>query len=190
MVATGRGSSIELTRRDAVVARFRDGKAVELAYYNDQPRALSAAGLTEQATSVESIDIVRSASAAMNDRRWDRWLELLDPAVVYYEQVGTPLDTSEVLRGRDQVRESYAAYIEEFPDFRSEIDELIDAGDEVVCVHRWVGTGRASGATIEMAEVVVLAIAHGMITEGRVYRDRAAALEAVGLMEQATSPPK
>src|SRR5438105_12509750 len=29
MVATGRGSSVELTRRDALVGRFRDGKAVE-----------------------------------------------------------------------------------------------------------------------------------------------------------------
>ena len=47
MVATGRGSSVELTRRDALVGRFRDGKALELAYYNDQPRALSAAGLKE-----------------------------------------------------------------------------------------------------------------------------------------------
>jgi ketosteroid isomerase-like protein len=154
---------------------------VELAYYNDQPRALGAAGLTERATPVESVDVVRSAIAAMNDRRWDRWLELLDPNVVYYEQVGTPLDTSEVLRGRDQVRESFVAYVEEFPDFRSEIDELIDVGDAVVCVQRWVGTGRASGAAIELPEVVVLAIAHGMITEGRVYPDRATALKAVGL---------
>jgi ketosteroid isomerase-like protein len=105
----------------------------------------------------------------------------MDPNVVYYEQVGTPLDTSEVLRGRDQVRKSFAAYVEEFPDFRSEIDELIDGGEAVVCVQRWVGTGRASGISLELPEVVVLAVADGMITEGKAYPDRAAALRAVGL---------
>jgi ketosteroid isomerase-like protein len=131
--------------------------------------------------SVENVEVVRRASAAMNGRHWHRWLELMDPNVVYYEQVGMPLDTSEVLRGRDQVRESFAAYVEEFPDFRSEIDELIDAGEAVVCVQRWVGTGRASGVSIEFSEVVVLAVADGMITEGKVYPDRAAALRAVGL---------
>jgi ketosteroid isomerase-like protein len=131
--------------------------------------------------SVENVEVVRRASAAMNGRHWHRWLELMDPNVVYYEQVGMPLDTAEVLRGRDQVRESFAAYVEEFPDFRSEIDELIDAGEAVVCVQRWVGTGRASGVSIEFSEVVVLAVADGMITEGKVYPDRAAALRAVGL---------
>jgi ketosteroid isomerase-like protein len=129
----------------------------------------------------EHVAIVRSAAAAINARDWHRWLELVDPNVVYYEQEGTPLDTSEVLRGRDQVRESFAAYVAEFPDFRSEIDELIDAGDAVVCVQRWVGTGRASGVSIELAEVLVLVVENAMITEAKVYPDRAAALDAVGL---------
>jgi ketosteroid isomerase-like protein len=131
--------------------------------------------------SQEHLDVVRTAIAAMNGRRWDQWLEFIDPDVVYYEQVGTPLDTSEVLRGRDQVRDSFAAYVEEFPDFRSEVDELIDAGDAVVCVQRWVGTGRASGVSIELAEVLVLVVENAMITEAKVYPDRAAALDAVGL---------
>ena len=45
MVAKGRGSGIELTRADALVASFRDEKAVKLAYYNDQAQALEAVGL-------------------------------------------------------------------------------------------------------------------------------------------------
>jgi ketosteroid isomerase-like protein len=129
----------------------------------------------------EHVAIVRSAAAAINARDWHRWLELVDPNVVYYEQKGTPLDTSEVLRGRDQVRESFAAYVAEFPDFRSEIDELIDAGDAVVCVQRWVGTGRASGVPIEFPEVLVFTIENDLITAGKVYSDRAAALRSVGL---------
>jgi ketosteroid isomerase-like protein len=45
MVAKGKGSGIELTRRDALVASFRGGKAVKLGYYNDQALALEAVGL-------------------------------------------------------------------------------------------------------------------------------------------------
>ena len=45
MVAKARGSGMELTRSDALVASFRDGKAVKLDYYNDQARALEAVGL-------------------------------------------------------------------------------------------------------------------------------------------------
>jgi ketosteroid isomerase-like protein len=45
MVAKGRGSGVEITRPDAVVASFRDGKAVKLGYYSDQAVALKAVGL-------------------------------------------------------------------------------------------------------------------------------------------------
>jgi ketosteroid isomerase-like protein len=45
MVAKGKGSGIELTRPDALVASFRDRKAVKLGYYNDQALALEAVGL-------------------------------------------------------------------------------------------------------------------------------------------------
>jgi hypothetical protein len=45
MVAKGKGSAVELTRHDALVASFRGGKAVKLGYYNDQAQALKAVGL-------------------------------------------------------------------------------------------------------------------------------------------------
>jgi ketosteroid isomerase-like protein len=45
MVATGKGSGIELTRQDALVASFRDTRAIKLGYYNDQALALKAVGL-------------------------------------------------------------------------------------------------------------------------------------------------
>jgi ketosteroid isomerase-like protein len=47
MIVRGKGSGIELTRKDAVLADFRDGKIVRLGYYNDQARALDAAGVEE-----------------------------------------------------------------------------------------------------------------------------------------------
>jgi ketosteroid isomerase-like protein len=45
MVATGKGSGIELKRRDAVSYMLHGGKIVRMAYYNDQRQALEAVGL-------------------------------------------------------------------------------------------------------------------------------------------------
>jgi ketosteroid isomerase-like protein len=47
MIVRGKGSGIELTREDAVLAEFREGKIVRIGYYNDQAQALEAAGLSE-----------------------------------------------------------------------------------------------------------------------------------------------
>jgi ketosteroid isomerase-like protein len=47
MIVRGKGSGIELTRHDAVLAEYRDGKIVRIGYYNDQAQALEAAGLSE-----------------------------------------------------------------------------------------------------------------------------------------------
>jgi ketosteroid isomerase-like protein len=54
MIVRGKGSGIELARDDAVLSEFRDGKIVRTGYYNDQPQALEAAGLSEQDAHGES----------------------------------------------------------------------------------------------------------------------------------------
>ena len=138
---------------------------------------------TGWAMSQENVDALRRSNQAFNAGDLDRALELWDPRVVYHEQPGTPLDTAEVLRGLDQVRASLASYLAEFPDFHSEIDELMDAGDKVICVQRWTGTGRGSGLSVDLEEVIVFTFENGKIIEGRVYADRASALEAAGLSE-------
>jgi ketosteroid isomerase-like protein len=48
MIAKGKGSGIELSRRDAAVCSLRAGKIVEIGYYNDQQQALEAVGLAER----------------------------------------------------------------------------------------------------------------------------------------------
>jgi ketosteroid isomerase-like protein len=133
--------------------------------------------------SKENMDALRRSNQAFNNGDLDQALELWHPEALYYELPGTPLDTAEVLQGRDEIRASLTAYVAEFPDFRSETDELVDAGDKVVCVQRWSGSGRGSGLSVELEEVIVLKFENGKVVEGRVYPDRASALEAAGLSE-------
>jgi ketosteroid isomerase-like protein len=47
MKTQGRGSGIEIERRDAQVWRLRSGKVVRLDYFNDRDEALKAVGLAE-----------------------------------------------------------------------------------------------------------------------------------------------
>jgi ketosteroid isomerase-like protein len=49
MFVTGKGSGIEVSRRDATVNTVRDGKVAKIGYYNDQDQALEAAGLSARA---------------------------------------------------------------------------------------------------------------------------------------------
>jgi hypothetical protein len=44
--AKGRGSGIELSRRDALVSTLRGSKIEAITYYNDQQQALEAVGLS------------------------------------------------------------------------------------------------------------------------------------------------
>jgi ketosteroid isomerase-like protein len=133
--------------------------------------------------SEENLEAVRRSNQAFNDGDIDAALEVWDREAVYYEQPGTPLDTGEVLRGRDQIRASLMSYVAEFPDFQSEIEELVDAGGKVICLQRWTGTGRESGLSVSLPEVILLSFENGKIIEGRVYPDRGSALEAAGLRE-------
>ena len=47
MVATGAHSGMQLERGDAIVYRIRNGRIVVIEYFNDQRRALEAAGLEQ-----------------------------------------------------------------------------------------------------------------------------------------------
>ena len=45
LTAKGRGSGLELKRRDAMLFTLRDGKSVRVDYYNNAAQALAAAGV-------------------------------------------------------------------------------------------------------------------------------------------------
>jgi ketosteroid isomerase-like protein len=131
----------------------------------------------------ENLDLIRRANAAFNAGDWDGWLALLDRDFAYYEG-GSYLDTPSVVRGRDQMRSAIESFVADLDGFRADIVELIDAGDRVLCMTRWRGTGRSSGLPVELLEAIVYSVRNGLLSEGRVFPDRAEALEALELSEQ------
>jgi ketosteroid isomerase-like protein len=64
-----------------------------------------------------------------------------------------------------------------------EVEELIDAGDQVVAVTRERGVGRGSGVLVRSIAVSVWTLEDGKVIQVQVFDDRQHGLEAVGLRE-------
>jgi hypothetical protein len=107
----------------------------------------------------------------------------------YYEEqfeVRMPPDYPEgeqVLVGRrgmagliDMLRDSWL-------EFRFEPERFIDCGPRVVVFIRVIARGGASGLATEQETAHVWVARHGRLESIQIYRDRAQALEAVGLSE-------
>lgn len=104
------------------------------------------------------------------------------PDVVYYAMAAYP-DTPPVIRGREACVEAMSQFMEMFEAFKAEIEELIDAGDWVITVTHWQGSGAGTGASVDVREVIAWRIEAGVAIEGRVFADTKEALEAVELRE-------
>jgi uncharacterized protein len=118
---------------------------------------------TERAMSEQNVEIARRTYAAFNRRDLDGVLEGLDPDVEW-QQI-TQFPDRAVYRGHGEMRDRFMTeqLIEQFPDFRVEVEELVEAGDHVVMIGRITGHGGASGAPIDLRVVNVLEMRDGMI---------------------------
>ena len=134
--------------------------------------------------SQENVEIVRRANAAFNRGDYDGYVRSLHPEIEFRDHAHAA-DASETLKGTEALLSLLSEWRESFDDFRAEISEYIDAGDHVVCVTRWTGTGKASDAAVDVSQVDVFELRHGKIVRATLaYPDKATALESVGLREQ------
>jgi ketosteroid isomerase-like protein len=109
--------------------------------------------------------------------------ETLHPEVEFRD-LAHAADAPETLMGAQALLSLLSEWRESFDDFRAEISEYIEAGDHVVCVTRWTGTGKASDAAVDVSQVDLYELRDGKIVRATLaYPDRTAALEAVGLCE-------
>jgi ketosteroid isomerase-like protein len=75
-------------------------------------------------------------------------------------------------------------WTEDFDDFAMETEEVIDAGnDQVVAITRQHGTGKGSGAPVEMHPGMVFMLQDRRIVRVTIYIQSAKALKAAGLSE-------
>jgi ketosteroid isomerase-like protein len=86
--------------------------------------------------------------------------------------------------GASAIREAMDDWPKQWEDFRMELLEIIDAGDDaVVSVTRHQGRGRQSGIEMDFEVFYVYRIREGRLARLEMFFSRGQALEAVGLRE-------
>jgi len=86
--------------------------------------------------------------------------------------------------GREGYIELLTTWTEDFDDFEQETEAIIDAGnDRVVGITRNRGTGKGSGAPVELRTAQVFTLEAGRIVRVDVFLKPEAALKAAGLSE-------
>lgn len=129
------------------------------------------------------MDLVQRAFEAINRRDVDAFLELARPDVE--QDWSRALGPQQgIYRGPAEVRRFLESWWEAFEESVIVVDELVDAGDQVVTAFHGRQRGRASGVEIEgRGAVLVWTIRDGRIASATLYQERGEALEAAGLRE-------
>jgi ketosteroid isomerase-like protein len=83
--------------------------------------------------------------------------------------------------GPEGTREFLTDWVSAWEDWRLEVRELIDAGDDVVAILHQSGRSKTTGLEVDMDFAQVWTIKNGKQTRMRMYADPDEALRAVGL---------
>jgi uncharacterized protein len=113
--------------------------------------------------SQENVEILKRAYAAFNRHDFDAALEAVDPDVEWHQITQFP--DRAVYRGREDMRDRFwnQQLVEQFEDFRIDVEEFVDAGDHVVMIGHIVAHGSASGVPIRLRVVNVLEMRDGKL---------------------------
>jgi ketosteroid isomerase-like protein len=133
--------------------------------------------------SQENVEVVKVAYEAFVRGGLDRFMEHFTDDVDYRAVEGE-IDDSGPIHGKDALRAYLQDWIDMFDEFRMELVELIDAGeDTVVALERYAGRARLSSVETDQLVGDVYTIRDGKIASGREYATLAQAREAAGLSE-------
>ncbi len=136
--------------------------------------------------SEENVEIVRQAFD-QEARRDPRVLEVYDPDVEMDFSESPFADfmtTSGRRRGIDEVQSTFRDWYDAFKNVETDVDELIDAGDQVIVVFTYRSRGRASGVEVAWKHMAGLwTFRDGKVVRVAWLRTREEALEAAGLSE-------
>jgi ketosteroid isomerase-like protein len=131
--------------------------------------------------SEENVEIVRRIAedyAAGDDQAV---IAVIDPNVEFDASRFRP--DGEIYKGLEAMLEAQRTWRGTFADWKLEILEVRDGGDDVLVAGRESGRGKGSGAPIDQTFFAVFTLRDGKIIRWRHFSNRAEALEAAGLSE-------
>jgi ketosteroid isomerase-like protein len=100
-----------------------------------------------------------------------------------YEDAVLPDHVGESYRGLDGALRAAETWIEPFEWLVVDLDQIIDAGERVVSLHRARGKMRHTGIEFESPLAYVFTFQDGKVVHERAFVDHTEALKAVGLEE-------
>jgi ketosteroid isomerase-like protein len=131
-----------------------------------------------EAMSQKNVDVVRQAYEALARGGLNLFIEHFTDDVDYRAVSGAPDDIGPI-HGRNALRAWLQDWFDMFDEFRMDLLEVIDAGeDRVVWVERFGGRAKRSGVRTDQVIGGVFTIRDGKIARGREYATREQALEA------------
>ena len=126
-----------------------------------------------------NVEVVRTVFDAVNRGEWDTVLASYSPDTEWDDRDLRP--EGAIHRGIDAMRSEMRAWFGTWANYWQEIEQVHDAGENVVVVVHESGEGKGSGAVMDQRIGVVITVRGGLIVRTRLYRDPAEALEAGGL---------
>jgi uncharacterized protein len=130
--------------------------------------------------SQENVEIVRRVFEAFEHGGIDAALPFYDPDVTWETADDEP--DAGTYHGHEGIRTLVGRWVEAF-DLHLEPEEFIDAGEHVVIPYQLYARAKSTGMEISAPETWVFRMRNGKVIEVQEYRERAEALEAVGLSE-------
>ena len=125
-----------------------------------------------------NVDLARRAYEAFNRRDLEAFLALLDDEV----EIDSRLVAIEGgYHGHDGVRRWWKDLFDVMPDYRVEVEELIDLGERVLARTGHHGRGKSSGVEVEeQTRFQLWTLRHAKIVRAEMDYDKAEALRAAG----------
>jgi ketosteroid isomerase-like protein len=125
-----------------------------------------------------NVELVRTGYDLINDGEVAAALDRCIDPEVDIEYHGLRLDADATYRGHAGVRSLLEEFRASFPDYRTEIDELIEVGENVVAAVRYSGHGTSSGIEIDQRGAHVWTFRDGKAVRWRIYPTKTEALAA------------
>lgn len=133
--------------------------------------------------SQENVDIVRRMNKAFDAREVEALFEFIDPDIVldWSRSIGP---SPAVYHGREGMLKFLRSWWDAFEMSAFEVDEVIDAGEQVIVLGHGEIKGRDSGVEVSGAgAALVWSFSEGTAISCTLYQRRAEALHAVGLSD-------
>ena len=139
--------------------------------------------MAEENIAPTPLDLAKQFNEAGHRGDIETCLSLIAEDVVVTDH-GAPVDARRPQRGRHELLRYYGRFAQEFENFDREVEEWVEAGDWVIAVGRWVGTGKGSGARVEARTASASRFRDGKVVECILgLPNTEAALRAAGVHE-------